>query len=87
MSADLQALLLAGASCPSYGAVRRRSPNFEVEHLQRFCGESLRRLLARLFPLPGPRKRPALTAQRRSGLARDPLGFPAGNFVAVAFKE
>jgi SAM-dependent methyltransferase len=86
-----------------------RSPIFDVEHLQLFCPESLRRLLeragftdirlsavtnrypigywARLFPLPGPIKRPALTALRRSGLGRVPLGLPAGNFAAIAFKN
>lgn len=42
---------------------------------------------ARLFPLPGLLKRPALTALRRSGLGRVPVGLPAGNFAAIALKS
>jgi len=93
---------------PANRLLGRRSPIFDVEHLQLFCPDSLRRLLeragfrhirlravtnryplgywARLFPLPGPLKGPALTALRRSGLGRVPLGLPAGNFAAIAFK-
>lgn len=116
MSPDGQTLRLAARSCPSRGAVdssvfrwaRRRSPNFDVEQLQRFCCGSVRRLLERagfthirlsavsnryllgywerLFPLPGPLKRPAITALRRTGLGRVPLSHP-GNFASIAFKE
>ena len=38
---------------------------------------------ARLSPLPGPLKRPALTALRRTGLGRGPLSLPAGNFASI----
>ena len=41
----------------------------------------------RWFPLPGPLKRPALTALRRTGVGRVPLSLPAGNFASIAFKE
>jgi SAM-dependent methyltransferase len=94
---------------PANRLLGRRSPIYDVEHLQLFCPESLRRLLeragftrirlraitnrypvgywVRLLPLPDPLKRSALTALRRSGLSRLPVGLPAGNFAAIAFKH
>lgn len=85
-----------------------RSPIYDVEHLQLFCPESLRRLLeragftrlgirgitnrypvgywVRLLPLPGALKRSLLTVLQRSGIASVPVGLPAGNFAAVAYK-
>ena len=78
MSPDVQTLRLAARSCPSRCAVDslvfrwagRQSPNLDVEHLQRFCGESVRRL-----------QRAGFTHIRLSAVSnRYPLGYWARLF-------
>ena len=87
----------------------RKSPIFDIEHMQLFSPQSLSRMLdasgfsrvevfsiwnryplsywVRLFPLPPPLKRGALTTLKATRLGRIPFALPPGNLAAVAFRS